>query len=111
MGVEVNPRPHASIGPGDREPFNQAIPDEMPLRRTLEWAARLPEDMLPSVLMCHYARVANVIAATWDDPASFRDYMKSLWADHPGHARRFSPDALQELAALERYFDRLNKTC
>jgi hypothetical protein len=84
---------------------------EMPLRRTLAWAARLPDDVLPSVLLCHYARVANVIAASWDDPAAFRTYMYSLSTEKVGNPRRFTPDALDELLVLQRYFEELNPSC
>ncbi len=87
------------------------LPGEMPLRRTLAWAARLPDDILPSVLLCHYARVANVIAATWDDPAAFRAYIESLSTQKLGDLRRFTPDALDELLALQRYFEEFNKSC
>jgi hypothetical protein len=89
----------------DCEPASDAIPAEMPLRRTLEWAARLPDAVLPSALMCRYARVANVIAATWEDPKAFRDYMSSLFSNRPVNRRPFPPDVLDELITLQRYFD------
>jgi hypothetical protein len=89
----------------DSEPLSDAIPSEMPLRRTLEWAAKLPDDILPAALMCRYARVANVIAATWEDPKALRDYMRSLFTDKPVNRREFPLDVLNELTELQRYFD------
>jgi hypothetical protein len=109
MDVDLDFPPRASARSEDRELSSEAILLEMPLRRTLEWAAKLPDDVLPSVLMCHYARVANVIAATWDDAASYRAYMQSL--AEGGNLLRFTPDALDELLALQRYFDELNAGC
>jgi hypothetical protein len=105
MGVRLDSTVQAGACTGDSNQFSEVIPAEMPLRRTLAWAARLPDDVFPSALMCRYARVANVIAATWEDPKSFREYMKSLLTDKPVNRREFPPDVLNELLALQRYFD------
>ena len=107
MGVHLDYTAQTGGRAGDCEAFSEVIPAEMPLRRTLEWAAKLPDDVLPAALMCRYARVANLIAATWEDPKSFHNYMKSLLTDKPVNRRDFPPDVLSELLALQRYFDRI----
>ena len=38
-----------------------------PLRRTLTWVAGLPPDVQPTALAGHFARIANLIAASWGD--------------------------------------------
>jgi len=105
MGVHLDSIARIRAGAADCEPLSDTIPSEMPLRRTLAWAAKLPDDVLPSALMCRYARVANVIAANWEDPKAFRDYMQSLFTGMPVNRRAFPPDVLNELIALQRHFD------
>src|SRR5689334_25136227 len=78
MGLHLDFAAQIRASAADWEAASDTIPTEMPLRRTLEWAAKLPDAILPSALMCRYARVANVIAATWEDPKAFRIYMRSL---------------------------------
>lgn len=110
MAVALSISSRIGVATEEWEQPDGPLPGEMPLRRTLAWAARLPDDLLPSVLLCHYARVTNVIAASWDDPAAFRAYMYSLSTEKVGNPRRFTPDALDELLALQRYFEDLNQS-
>ena len=84
-----------------------AAPTDLPLRRTLMWAASLPPEVRPIVLMRHFARIANLIALTWGDPRFFHAYMESLSTDKRGNRRGFPPDVLAELGALQRYRDTL----
>ena len=98
------------VGSEEYDDLRQATPAEMPLRRTLAWAAALPDDVLPTTLISRYARVANLIAAAWEEPKAFRDYMKSLLTDKRGNRRGFAPDALGELVALQRYYDAMAKS-
>ena len=73
---------------------------EMPLRRTLAWAAKLPDGVLPAALMSRHARVADLIAAAWDDPESFGNYVDSLLTD--AHRRGLAPAVVDEVHALRR---------
>ena len=107
MGVHLDFAAQIRASAADWEAASDTIPTEMPLRRTLEWAAKLPDAILPSALMCRYARVANVIAATWEDPKAFRIYMRSLLTDKPVNRREFPIDVLNELIALQRYYDEM----
>jgi len=49
----------------------KAQPVNVPLLRTLDWVERLPPGVKPTALLLQYARIANVIAATWDDQNAF----------------------------------------
>ena len=75
-------------------------PVNTPLPATRSWFASLPTDLQPAVLMASYARIANVIAATWTDPKALAAYMDSLLTDRRGNRRGFPPDVLRELMAL-----------
>ena len=78
-------------------------PANVPLPRTLDWVERLPPGVKPTALLRHYARIANVIAVTWDDPISFRSYMHCLCGNDRGSRKGFAPDILAELLALQEY--------
>jgi len=83
--------------------LRKATPAETPLRRTLDWAESLPPRVRPKSLLRQYARVANLIAATWADLESFETYMESLLIDKRGSRKGFPPDVMAELHALELY--------
>jgi len=53
--------------------------------------------------MGQFARVANLIAATWGHAKHFEIYMESLLTDTRGNRKGFPPDVMAELAALEVY--------
>ena len=78
-------------------------PANVPLPRTLDWVERLPSGVKPTALLRHYARIANVIAVTWDDPISFRSYMHCLCGNDRGSRKGFPPEILGELLALQEY--------
>jgi hypothetical protein len=81
-------------------------PIDTPLHHTLLWFASLPPEVQPFVLLRRYARVANLIAATWRHRTSFRPYIESLLIDTRGDRRGFPPAVRRELMTLERYYVR-----
>src|SRR6266581_2265402 len=81
----------------------KAQPVNVPLLRTLDWVERLPPGVKPTALLLQYARIANVIAATWDDPNSFRSYVDCLFSNDRGNRKGLPPDVLLELQALREY--------
>ncbi len=87
--------------------LRRATPANEPLPHTLKWVASLPLNVRPVALLRHYARIANIIAATWRDPASFVPYTDSLFIDKRASRQGFPPDVLSELLALRRYYDTL----
>jgi hypothetical protein len=98
-----------SVGREEHRQLRKATPANTPLRRTLKWAASLPPDVLPTVLLRRYARVANLMAATWENPKIFRAYMGSLLSDKRGNRRGFPPDVVSELVALQRYHNKRDR--
>jgi hypothetical protein len=75
-------------------PVNTLLP------ATVTWAQRLPSDLRPVALLDRYARIANLLAATWADPRAFDAYMDSLLTDKRGNRQGFPPEVARELATL-----------
>jgi hypothetical protein len=94
-----------SVGVEEHQHLRKATPTNVPLRRTLEWLKSLPPDVQPFAVVRRYARVANLIAATWEDSKAFHAYMESLLTDKRGNRKGFPPDVLAELLALQRHYD------
>jgi hypothetical protein len=84
------------------EPANMALP------RTLKWIDGLPPDVKPTALLRHYARIANVLAAAWDDPKAVSSYMDCLLRDDRGDRKGFPAEVSQELLALRDYHSSCN---
>jgi hypothetical protein len=85
--------------------LRRSAPATEPLRRTLNWFASLPADVQPFVLLRRYARVANLIAATWHDAHLFQTYMESLLIDRRGGRRGFPPNVRRELLLLQKHHE------
>jgi hypothetical protein len=96
-----------SVGLEERKRLRTVAPANTPLRRTLMWIKTLPPDVQPGTLVRRFARIANLIAATWGDPKSFDAYMESLLTDTRGNRRGFAPAVHAEFVALRRYRDTL----
>jgi hypothetical protein len=65
----------------------------------------LPPDVQPTALLRLYARIDNIIVATWRDPKAFGAYMDSLLHDKRGNRRGYSSEVDAELVALKRPHD------
>jgi hypothetical protein len=79
-------------------------PTNTPLPRTLQWAARLPDDVRPNELLRTYGRIANMIASVWGEPDATYAYFDDLLHDRRGHRKGFPPDVMAELLALNTYY-------
>ena len=75
-------------------PVNTLLPT------TVAWAQRLPSDLRPVALLDRYARIANLLAATWADSRAFDAYMDSLLTDKRGNRQGFPPEVARELETL-----------
>ena len=78
-------------------------PANVPLPRTKLWFEELPLTVRPSALMRQFPRIANVIAAAWDDLVQFETYMDSLLTDKRGGRKGFPTGVIAELGALDIY--------
>jgi hypothetical protein len=74
---------------------------------TIEWAAKLPHDVRPMALIRGFPRIANFMAAAWQNPASLRPYLDELFVDRRGDRKGFPPEVMAELFALRGYFEEL----
>src|SRR5512135_96879 len=92
-------------GPGE-EPYKvrrKSAPANVPLPRTLKWADELPPRVRPVALMRQFPRIANLIAANWDDLVQLEIYMDSLLTDKRGGRKGFPSEVTAELGALDIY--------
>ena len=102
--------PAASVGSpqaSKQEHHRKAVPASVPLPRTLKWVEGLPSSVKPTALLRHYARIANVLAAAWDDPKAVSSYMDCLFRDERGDRKGFPADVALELTALREYHTNL----
>jgi hypothetical protein len=74
----------------------------------MNWASTLPPTFRPNALLAKFPRIANLIAALWQDPSSLRRYVDDLLVDKRGNRKGFQPDILRELFALRAHYDELN---
>jgi hypothetical protein len=92
----------------ERKRQRKAAPANVPLPRTLSWAEDLPSSVKPTALLRQYARIANVFAATWNDPKALNSYMNCLLRDDRGNRKGLPPDILREVLALREYHATVN---
>jgi len=95
--------PPISLGVDEHKHLRKTTPANMPLRRTLEWVESLPPRVRPMNLLRQFARIANLIAATWADLEAFETYIQSLLTDKRGNRKGFPLDVRAELNALHVY--------
>jgi hypothetical protein len=99
-------RPAGSVSsPQDpkQEHRRKAAPANIPLPRTLKWIESLPSSVKPTALLRHYPRIANVLAAAWDDSTAVNSYMECLLRDERGDRKGFPPDVHSDLLTLRDY--------
>lgn len=82
----------------------RAIPLNDLLNPTLRWAASLPFAIRPTALMNRFPRLANLIAASWKEPLSFRACLDDLLTDRRGGRQGLPADVRDELENLRRYY-------
>jgi hypothetical protein len=80
------------------EPTNLALP------RTKEWAANLPPDVQPHELIRTFGRVANLLAANWNDSEATVACFYHLLSDIRENRKGFPPKVKTELVTLRSYF-------
>ena len=78
------------------------------LKPTFAWASTLPIEIQPRSLLYKFPRIANLLAAMWPDPNSFRRYVDDLLVDKRGSRQGFPVEILRELFALRGYYDEIH---
>jgi len=92
----------------DRKSRRKAAPANVPLPRTLDWVKGLPPSVKPTALLRQYARIANVLAATWNDPKALSSYINCLVRDDRGNRKGLPPQILGEIRGLREYHATIN---
>ena len=98
---------HSSLGE-EHTRRRKAQPANVALPRTMKWVEGLPSSVKPTALLRQYARIANVLAATWEDPQALNSYMGCLCGNDRGNRKGLPPDVLCELLALQDYYATLD---
>jgi hypothetical protein len=75
------------------------------LKPTSAWASTLPPEVQPRSLMYKFPRIANLLAAMWPDPNSFRRYIDDLLVDKRGSRQGFPVEVLRELFELRAFYE------
>ena len=78
------------------------------LKPTFAWASTLPIEVQPRSLLYKFPRIANLLAAMWPDPNSFRRYIDDLLVDKRGNRQGFPVDVLRELFELRAHYEELH---
>jgi len=81
----------------------RAQPVAFLLPSTQKWLEALPRRVQPHVLCDYYPRIANSLAAMWEDTEGLRVYFDGLFIDRRGGRKGFPPDVLNDLRVLRYY--------
>jgi hypothetical protein len=84
--------------------LRQAQPIMVLLPRTINWIASLPQRVQPHALAAQYARIANFLCVTWDDPTACRQYFNDLLCGSRPNRKGFPVSVLRELNDLQAYY-------
>ena len=68
----------------------------------------IPPEYRPQTLPIRYGRIANLIAANWDNPKDCTAYISSLLQDDRGGRKGFPPEVLQDIRDLRVYYATLH---
>ena len=88
----------------ERRKRSKGEPINVPLPRTSAWAATLPLDIQPRELLRSFGRIANLLAAHWDEPEATHAYFDQLLTGQRRNRQGFPAEILAELLALRRHY-------
>ena len=100
MNRDESARPEVAV---DFTQQRRAVPVAFLLPNTQKWLDALPHEVRPHALCKLYARIANLIAATWADTETLSAYFNELLADRRRGRRGFPPDVFNDLRVLRDY--------
>ena len=75
-------------------------------RAARQWVRSLPARLRPLSLCSSYARLANRMAAVWEDPEQTEALFDELLIDHRGGRHGFPPLVAGELMRLHHFHER-----
>ncbi len=83
-----------------------SAPDRVLSVQARQWLRRLPARERPLALCSMYARLANRLAAVWEDPGQTEAVFDELMIDHRGGRLGFPPMVALELMRLHRLHEK-----
>jgi hypothetical protein len=86
----------------------KAQPANVILPLTRRWINSIPTEFRPQTLPIRFGRIANLLAATWDNPKECTAYISSLLHDDRGGRQGFPPEVMQDLRDLRVYYAALH---
>lgn len=98
------PAAPGALAPDEAGGFRRAEPVNRLLPRTVDWILALPPQVRPHVLAAKYARIANLLCSTWNDPTACAAHFADLLTDRRGGRRGFPREIVKELHALRTHF-------
>lgn len=113
QGVHVNtdaqaPQGAASDDQSEWVGRRKAQPANVILPATQHWLDSLPVESRPHALAKQFPRVANLIAANWNNPADCGACIYSLLHDQRGGRRGFPREVTEDIMNLRVYYTRLH---
>jgi hypothetical protein len=108
--VTVTQEPRAAVAPEKGSNWTKRRTSEPAnglLKPTFAWASTLPIEVQPRSLLYKFPRIANLLAAMWQDPNSFRRYIDDLLVDRRGNRQGFPVEVLRELFELRAHYEEL----
>jgi len=102
--------PEASTPPRDVDwsASRKAQPANVVLPSTRRWMNTLPVEYRPQALPIRFARIANLIAASWGNPPDCSAYISSLLHDDRGGRKGFPVEVVQDLHDVRVYYATLH---
>jgi hypothetical protein len=97
-----------NLGDAEWAGRRKAQPANVVLPATRRWLNSLPVDYRPQALAIRFPRIANLIAASWDNPRDCTAYISSLLHDRRGGRKGFPPEVQQDIHDLRVYYARLH---
>lgn len=88
-----------------RELRSKGQPCAHALPRTKAWAMTLPTKARPVHLIHRFGRIANLLAASWDDVDVTYAYLDELLVDRRGNRDGFPPEVHAEIVALRQCYE------
>lgn len=83
--------------------LRRAQPISILLPRTAEWLSAIPDQYRPTALARQFPRIANLICASWPDPAARGKYLiELLTGDGRPNRKGFPPSVLREIEILHQ---------
>lgn len=90
-----------AIAPSPPVHLRRSQPAQSLLPETSQWIASLPPGARPCALSARFPRIANQLAAQWNDPVALNIYFRALLNVSPRRRQGFPIEIMRELQVLD----------